>query len=119
MKQFLAKLREQFRVLAKKAAGKLGEEDLQESRVPDTSELRRGLMGLRRIVFSLISINAEEKGFFQIIMKVPHIIIPHSLLKKGCCLSDFTIFHDSLSQIFATMAKRFRGLRPYSFALGL
>lgn len=70
LKQFLSKLRDQFRVLAKKAAGKLGEEDLQESRVPDTSELRRGLMGLRRIVFSLISINAEEKGFFQIIMKV-------------------------------------------------
>jgi hypothetical protein len=60
----------------KKSLNKLTEEDLLENRLPETSELRRTLMTMRRILFSLLLINSEEKTFFQSMLKVkPQVLV--------------------------------------------
>lgn len=59
----------------KKSLAKFSEEDIEESRIPETSELRRSLMSIRRIMFSVLLINSEDKAFFQAMIKVFPILL--------------------------------------------
>lgn len=55
--------------MIKKSFSQFSEEDIQENKLPELSPLRKGLMSQRRVLFSLILINEEDKTFANMMMK--------------------------------------------------